>query len=282
MIRQSDARVSRDLALADALFLAARLLGPRGFSALASHDARSLRALDAILETADPAVLEDSAVEGGECFHDIKRAAASVRAEAWTAEYARLFEGNTPCPPSEAAFVLRDRGAILGDIAGFYEAFGFRPAKAACHRVDHVTMELEFLALLVVMEVEARRAENAVEAETARVALRHFAVDHFGVWIEGFAANLAELAVLEPYRVLGRILPVLWRRLARRYDVPVEGLPTASAAALDEGTPYQCGLAAGSGIDPPCDAMADPLNVLSAPDESRDSPGKGSWGRTAP
>ncbi|MBM4342400.1 MAG: molecular chaperone TorD family protein [Deltaproteobacteria bacterium] len=82
----------------------------------------------------------------------------------------------------ECAYVRRDRGAILGDIAGFYAAFGVRTVGAET-RPDELVRELEFLALLHMLRMRAR-GEGDVDAESVVAeAADDFWTEHLGAWV---------------------------------------------------------------------------------------------------
>lgn len=161
----------------------------------------------------------------------------------WAEEHTRLFECTVPCPINEPGFVRRDKGAILGDIAGFYRTFGFRLAPSAHERVDHLVAELEFCALLLVMLATARRESDHGAARIARDALGSFASDHIGQWLPAFCARLKEETTLSFYRQLAALLGELWTGLSRYHQLPAPvELPTRAAFG-DSGAPYECGMA---------------------------------------
>ena len=82
---------------------------------------------------------------------------------------------------AESAYVRRDRGAILGDIAGFYRAFGVQPGGESL-RHDELGRELEFLGLLHLFAARARQDADAETAETIAAAAAAFWADHLAAW----------------------------------------------------------------------------------------------------
>ncbi len=81
----------------------------------------------------------------------------------------------------ECAYVRRDRGAILGDIAGFYKAFGVAQS-GLDRRPDQLASELEFLGLLLLLAVRAEHEGNAEATEITSEAADDFWRDHLGEW----------------------------------------------------------------------------------------------------
>ena len=154
--------------------------------------------------------------------------AASVATPAcWSDEYHRLFEGVMLCPPNETAYVRRDKGAIIGDIGGFYLAFGFRSREGAGEKPDHIVSQLEFLAVLLVMQANA--AGDAEREGIVEEALRAFAESHLGEWVIPFTQRLQDTSELEIYQHIARAVRASLLALATGYGlniVPVQiGLP---------------------------------------------------------
>lgn len=81
----------------------------------------------------------------------------------------------------ECAYVRRDRGALLGDIAGFYKAFGVAQT-GLDRRPDQLASELEFLGLLLLLAVRAEQDGNMEAAEITTEAAAAFWRDHMGEW----------------------------------------------------------------------------------------------------
>jgi TorA maturation chaperone TorD len=106
--------------------------------------------------------------------------------DALRAEYGRLFLGQTPCPLHAAAYsggrTLAGPSAELADISGFYQAFGVDVREDAPERPDHLTVELEFYATLLVKEAYARFNDWQEPAEVTGDAARDFLAEHLGRW----------------------------------------------------------------------------------------------------
>lgn len=221
------------LARADLLLALAGALGPPEQGAVARTAALA----------GDGASLAEAAggdAAVGDALEALAAAARATPGPAAAAEYRRLFDTGVACPIHEAGWIRRDKGAILGDVAAFFRAFGVAPRPEAGERPDHLVAELELAAVLLVLQARAEREERPEAAEVTREALRSFAEDHLGEWLPAFALRLAETAGLELYARLAEALARGWRTV-----MVEEGLVRPTRLPLAEegdGTPYECGL----------------------------------------
>lgn len=78
----------------------------------------------------------------------------------------------------------------LSDIASFYHAFGLQINSKTHERVDHVSVECEFMALLIYKEVYALEQNEQEHAEICRNAAHRFLSEHLGRWLPAFTARL--------------------------------------------------------------------------------------------
>jgi len=94
------------------------------------------------------------------------------------------------CPPYETEYChWKDptyRAHQLADIAGFYNAHGIEPNHERPERPDHVGLELEFAALLL-LKVEVADRSQRDGAEICRRTLASFLRDHVIWWMPTFA-----------------------------------------------------------------------------------------------
>lgn len=153
----------------------------------------------------------------------LKEAAESMRQCAGDpaelqSEYVRIF-GHTiqsDCPPYETQYGSQ-HGAMasqlggaqifeqcqsLGDIAGFYRAFGLDVSDRAKERLDHISIELEFMAFLAHKEAYALTSDEKEHAEICREAQIKFLNDHLGRWLPLFTQRLSVVAKEGFYREL--------------------------------------------------------------------------------
>lgn len=110
-------------------------------------------------------------------------------------EYVRVF-GHTlgqECSPYETQYGgahIFQQAQDLGDIAGFYRAFGLEVSDQAKERLDHISIELEFMAFLAFKEACALASNEKEKAEICREVQRKFLNDHLGRWAPLFTRRL--------------------------------------------------------------------------------------------
>ena len=93
------------------------------------------------------------------------------------------------CRSTDAFF----RAQQLADIGGFYKAFGVERSAEGRERLDHLSMELEFMARLTEKELFAVASSDPSLREKAAVCRdgqRRFVEAHLMWWVPGFAELL--------------------------------------------------------------------------------------------
>lgn len=118
-------------------------------------------------------------------------------------EYGRVF-GHTiskECPPYETQYGgthdtsnIFQQAQVLADIAGFYRAFGLEASDQVKERLDHISIELEFMAFLTYKQAHALTSGWEDKAEVCREAQAKFLNDHLGQWVPLFTTRLSENA----------------------------------------------------------------------------------------
>ncbi len=86
-------------------------------------------------------------------------------------------------PPYETEYgrgQVFQQSQALADISGFYRAFGVEPASG--ERLDHISVELEFMYYLTYKEAFARQHHGTAQARLCRRAQRRFLEQHLGRW----------------------------------------------------------------------------------------------------
>jgi TorA maturation chaperone TorD len=154
------------------------------------------------------------------------------------AEHDRVF-GLVPareCPPYETDYHAAEgffRAQQLADVAGFYRAFGLEPSRAAPERPDHLALELEFMAFLMLKERLARNAagdpEAAELAEVCREAQRGFCADHLAWWVPSFATGLRRKAGGGFYGAVADVLAAFLPLERARLGLPAPRMPLRAA-----------------------------------------------------
>ena len=95
----------------------------------------------------------------------------------------------------------------LADNAGFFQAFGLMSAPGLADRLDHISIELEFLHILAAKEAYALIQGHGEERlAIVRDAARKYFEHHLGRWAPAFAARLESKAQDGPYAALARLL----------------------------------------------------------------------------
>ena len=126
-----------------------------------------------------------------------------------TREYSLIF-GHTlsnELSPYEMEFLQNDeifyRTQRLADLQGFYAAFGFEVN--SLERADHISVESEFIALLLTKEAYALANELSDEAsEVCNTARANFCSEHYAGWVRKLALNLSGMNDYPFYAVVGR------------------------------------------------------------------------------
>jgi TorA maturation chaperone TorD len=161
------------------------------------------------------------------------------------------------CPPYETEFGRRHvfgQSQELGDIRGFYEAFGVRP-RTGGERPDHVACELEFLALLALKEAIAVAGADEQRRQLCRDAARHFVQDHPGRWVRALAAQIARCAPDSGYAAAAAIAATLLGEHALELGaLPVLLDPDDLVPIAEEpdGFTFECGVDVAAGdLAPP-------------------------------
>lgn len=173
------------------------------------------------------------------------------------AAYHRTLGPPASCSPYEADYTSTSPFMMareLADIAGFYRAFGCEASPGAAERVDHVGVELEFLALLALREHQAGRMEDASLVADAQA---RFLEAHAARWLPAFAERLTLARGHAVFRSLGSLaaravhvdaearglapppLPDAARRLAPLQDAPECGGCPISGVPLPNNPPAQ-------------------------------------------
>lgn len=121
------------------------------------------------------------------------------------AEHRRVFSNviTLDCPPYETLFGndhVFGQAHVMGDIAGYYRAFGVELSKDIHERMDHLSVELEFMHFLAYKESYARCHDGAEKTQIVVDAQKKFVKEHIGRWVPLFCRMLVKKADSGLYR----------------------------------------------------------------------------------
>ncbi|MCA9125759.1 MAG: molecular chaperone TorD family protein [Planctomycetales bacterium] len=174
-----------------------------------------------------------------ELFLELHRVGASLVTEHWSDEYWRLFDGAQLCPLNQASYIRRDKGAILGDLAGFYNAFGWRHHPDNGERPDHLLSQLEFAGMLLAMQATAGTAE---QREIVSKALAQFHRVHMHDWLPSVCKQMHTVTNFPYFELVSDWLLSLWQTFAKLNSWPSDQLsPSILSPRIDPEDPYECG-----------------------------------------
>ena len=114
-------------------------------------------------------------------------------------EHRRVFSNviALDCPPYETLFGndhVFGQSYVMGDISGFYTAFGLQLSQDIHERLDHLSVELEFLHYLAYKESYALCHDGQEKVQTVVDAEKKFVKEHIGRWVPLFSGMLKKKA----------------------------------------------------------------------------------------
>ncbi len=125
-------------------------------------------------------------------------------------EYVSLFlvdPRGVPCPPYESAYWDSARwpvGWLLAQVEKEYAAVGLAPSPDLRDMPDHVSVEMEFIAVLCGREAEAWKKQEIGEAIGALRVEKSFLDSHLTAWFPSFARRLLMAGSEGPYAALAQ------------------------------------------------------------------------------
>lgn len=138
------------------------------------------------------------------------------------------------CPPYETEYGnihLFQQSDVLADLGGFYNAFGVAPVEGK-ERIDHISIQLEFLYLVTFKEAHALEEGKAKEAVVCREAQTAFLEDHLGRWVSIFAKRLERKDPEGIYGDAARLLGDFIEAEKKLLEMEPEILPDVSRGEL--------------------------------------------------
>ncbi|HWO41490.1 MAG TPA: molecular chaperone TorD family protein [Candidatus Eisenbacteria bacterium] len=172
--------------------------------------------------------------------------AAQAGLPALAAAYSALLRHTArgPVPPYETEYgneSLFQQPQALGDLMGFYRAFGLEVDASTHERPDHISCECEFLSFLSLKEVYALERGDLETLERTRNAERLFLRDHLGRFMPAFAARLVREQESGFYRLLADAGLRLVSQECAGFRVRLGESGLALRPSDDERVPIACG-----------------------------------------
>ena len=145
-------------------------------------------------------------------------------AAAHTACFGHTVRGDCPMNEIEYGDLKADplfQPHRLSDLGAFFAAFGLELAPDAHERIDHISIELEFMSVLAAKEAHAleHRHEDAA-LETLHDAQRKFLREHLGRWSPAFARRLTRMAEGTTLGAIAKLLGCFIKVECARLNVP--------------------------------------------------------------
>jgi len=165
-------------------------------------------------------------------------------------EHRRVFTNviTLDCPPYETLFGndhVFAQSHVMGDIAGFYKAFGVELSKDVHERLDHLSVELEFMHFLTYKESYSRCHDGIDKTEIVVDAQKKFVKNHIGRWVPLFCRMLAKKSDTGLFRLIADCMSE-WMD----FEVAFLGVTVQPYSEADyrpatfnapEGQTYECG-----------------------------------------
>ncbi len=158
-----------------------------------------------------------------------------------------------PIPPYETEYgneALFQLPQELGDLMGFYNAFGLTLKQGKRERADHISCECEFLMFLALKECYALEHDNREMLAETEKAQKLFLRDHLGRFLPTFASKLTRQEDSGFYGLLGELCLRFVSAECGRLHVPSGAANLELRPTDDDRVPMACGSGAECGAMP--------------------------------
>jgi TorA maturation chaperone TorD len=165
-------------------------------------------------------------------------------------EHRRVFSNviTLDCPPYETLFGndhVFAQSHVMGDISGFYRAFGVELSKDIHERLDHLSVEFEFMHFLAYKESYSRCHDGLEKTQIVVDAQKKFVKNHIGRWVPLFCRMLTKKADSGLFRLIADMMAD-WMEFETAYlgVTPQPYTETDYRPATfnsPEGQTYECG-----------------------------------------
>lgn len=129
----------------------------------------------------------------------------------------------------------------LGDLMGFYRAFGLSLRLDRHERADHISCECEFMSFLAMKEAYALEHNDATMLETTLKAQKVFLRDHLGRFLPAFTRQLGRDHGAVFYQKLADLSLRFIAREATRLGIRLGAANLSLRPADDDRVPMACG-----------------------------------------
>ncbi len=158
------------------------------------------------------------------CFKGNRQKIDDVRCD-----YMSAFDTGRKISPYETEYMTEKvsrKPFELADIAGFYKAFGFNIVKDAVNKesVDHISIELEFMAILTWKHEYARNENQDENLKIVHKARMAFIKDHLAKWGFFYCEQINRLTGYEFYKKLARLYKLVLTAECDRYSIDVSDM----------------------------------------------------------
>lgn len=131
-------------------------------------------------------------------LRELEQQLASIADGGLDGEYVSVFGHtiSTDCPAYETEYDkahVFQKSQTLADLGTFYQAFGVSQNPQVKERLDHISVELEFMNLLSLKEAYAyAKGHGEDKARLCRDAQQNFLATHLAEWINSFVYRLSQ------------------------------------------------------------------------------------------
>ncbi|HYA30970.1 MAG TPA: molecular chaperone TorD family protein [Acidobacteriota bacterium] len=147
-------------------------------------------------------------------------------------------------PPYETEYgneALFQQPQELGDLMGFYHAFGLMVNSSEHERADHISCECEFLSFLAMKEAYALEHRDAAMLDQTVKAEKLFLRDHLGRFLPTFARQLIREDAAGFYAQLADLCLHFVSQETERLAVRLGAVNLPLRPAEDDRVPMACG-----------------------------------------
>ncbi|HHT9135783.1 MAG TPA: TorD/DmsD family molecular chaperone [Candidatus Wunengus sp. YC60] len=161
------------------------------------------------------------------CLNEVRELYGNANPEDLQKIYSRIV-GHTmskECPLYETQFGaahVYQQVHELGDIQGFYKAFGLDLSEIEKERCDHISVELEFMHFLLYKQAYALENHGDEKAQICLEAQKKFLKEHIGKWMPLFAVLFGRKAGEGFYCALSALTKEFLRLEMKLLDIKTE------------------------------------------------------------